>query len=233
MRKLTYEFVKERFEKENYILLNTEYINSRLKLKYICPNGHKHGITWKDFKSGRRCYYCGLEKGGKKRRLNFDFVKESFENEGYIVLTKRYKNCEKKLDYICPKGHTHSISWHNWKNGWRCPFCHYEKLSILFTGNYHPNWKGGISCEPYCDVWLDKDFKQSIKDRDGNRCLNPDCFGNIHRLSVHHIDYNKKNCDPSNLITLCTSCNSRANKDREWHTDWYKAIIEKRMIRRN
>ncbi len=54
------------------------------------------------------------------------------------------------------------------------------------------------------------------------------CFGNIHRLSVHHIDYVKKNCGPENLITLCASCDSRANKDRKWHTARYEALIYRR-----
>ena len=97
-------------------------------------------------------------------------------------------------------------------------------------GDLNPNWQGGIQCEPYCDVWLDKEYKQSIKDRDGNRCLNPDCRCNSNRLTLHHIDYNKKNCHPFNLITLCNSCNVRANKDRRWHRFWYKAIIYQRYI---
>lgn len=103
-----------------------------------------------------------------------------------------------------------------------------ECLSIKFSGENNPAWKGGISCEPYCFEWSSKEFKDYIKERDGYKCLNPDCFGNIYRLNVHHVDYNKKNCEPENLITLCTSCNSRANFNRAWHKDWYKAIINRR-----
>jgi len=76
--------------------------------------------------------------------------------------------------------------------------------------------------------WSSEEFKDFIKERDGYRCLNPFCFGNIHKLCVHHINYNKKDCVPENLITLCTSCNSRANKNRKWHEAWYKAIINRR-----
>lgn len=99
-----------------------------------------------------------------------------------------------------------------------------------YGGKNSPHWLGGISCEPYCQDWT-KVLKDFIKERDGYKCLNPYCFGNIYRLSVHHIDYNKKNCEPRNLITLCTSCNARANKDREWHEwheSWYNIIIQKR-----
>lgn len=95
-------------------------------------------------------------------------------------------------------------------------------------GSLSPNWKGGISCEPYCFEWSSKEFKEYIKERDGHKCLNPDCFGNVSKLTIHHIDYNKKNCDPQNLITLCRSCNSRANKDREWHKAWYEVVIYRR-----
>jgi len=97
-----------------------------------------------------------------------------------------------------------------------------------FSGKNHPNWKGGTSIEPYCEIWGDKKYKNSIKERDGNVCLNPYCSGITEDLRVHHIDYNKKNCHPLNLITVCISCNSKANKDREWHNLWYKTIIFRR-----
>jgi len=93
------------------------------------------------------------------------------------------------------------------------------------SGPLSPLWLGGISCEPYCYEWSFKEFKDLIKERDGYRCLNPYCLSNYKRLCIHHIDYNKKNCGQDNLITLCVSCNGRANKDREWHKAWYKAII--------
>lgn len=97
-----------------------------------------------------------------------------------------------------------------------------------FSGENHWNWKGGISCESYCDQWKDKEYKESIKERDGYICLNPECNRNYKRLNIHHIDYNKKNCHPFNLITICASCNMKANKDRKWHKAWYQAIIDKR-----
>lgn len=92
-------------------------------------------------------------------------------------------------------------------------------------GEKNANWKGGISYEPYCDVWLDKDYKESIKERDGYKCLNPECNKSTNRLCLHHIDYDKKNCSPNNLITICISCNTKANKDRNWHKSWYKTIL--------
>jgi 5-methylcytosine-specific restriction endonuclease McrA len=63
---------------------------------------------------------------------------------------------------------------------------------------------------------------------DKYKCLNPYCSKKSSKLHIHHIDYNKKNCHPSNLITICNSCNSMANKDRNWHQTWYQAIIKNR-----
>ena len=98
---------------------------------------------------------------------------------------------------------------------------------FLISGMNHPNWKGGISCEPYCDAWLDKEYKSSILERDNHQCQNPDCWGRSKRLLPHHIDYDKKNCRPSNLITLCISCNIRANSQRDFWRELYSQILQK------
>jgi len=216
--KLTIEFIIKSFEKEGYILLTTEYINAKQKLEYICPNGHKHFISWENWKNGCRCPYCaGLIK------LTIETVKKYLEKEGYILLTKEYINSQHKLEYICPNGHKHSITWNNWQSGCRCPTC----ANINKIGSGNSNWKGGISKEPYCQDW-GKDLKEFVKERDGYKCMNPDCWGKDKTLSVHHINYNKKSCGAENLITVCRSCNTRANFDREWHEAWYKAIIYRR-----
>jgi len=216
----TIKNIKKEFEKEGYKLLDKIYKNNNQKLNYICPYGHKWCISWNNWQQGKRCPHCS-----NKIKKTIKVIKSEFEKENYKLITKIYKNNKQKLNYICPKGHRHSIRWDMWQQGQRCPVC----FSIRNSGLGNPAWKGGISCEPYCDAWADKEYKESIKERDGYQCLNPDCLiKNPNDLTIHHIDYNKKNCHPNNLITLCRSCNSRANKDREWHTSWYEAIIHRR-----
>ena len=92
-------------------------------------------------------------------------------------------------------------------------------------GKLNPNWKGGNFCEPYCEQWRDKEYKESIKERDNYTCQNPFCLCDNSNLCVHHINYIKKDCKPDNLITLCKSSNSKANKDR-W---FWQEIYEKMM----
>lgn len=215
--KLTYEFVKSEFEEEGYELLSTEYVNNHTKLDYLCPDGHEHSITWNDWQQGYRCPYCyGNVQYG------FEEIKSSFEKEGYILLSEVYVNNKTKLSYICPNGHVGTTIWSNWLRGHRCQIC----WSIGNFGEGNPNWQGGKSFEGYCSVWQDQEYKQDIRERDGNKCLNPYCNSkDPNDLTIHHIDYNKQNCHPSNLITVCRSCNAMANKDRKWHKAWYRAIM--------
>jgi hypothetical protein len=58
--KLTLEFIKSEFAKEDYKLLTTEYRNNKQKLNYVCPNGHKHSIKWNDWQQGHKCPYCAV-----------------------------------------------------------------------------------------------------------------------------------------------------------------------------
>lgn len=213
------ESIKESFKSKGYQLLSTEYKNSRTKLNYICPKGHKHSIGWDSWRCGHGCTFCA-----NMPVMNIEVVKERFTMEGYVLLSEGYVNEYSKLSYICPNGHQHSTRWNNWQQGNRCPTCD----DIEKTGPGHPNWNGGTSYEPYCSIWADKEYKRDIKERDGHSCLNPYCSRDCNKLHIHHIDYDKKNCGPKNLITVCNSCNAKANYDRDWHKAWYKAIIKKR-----
>lgn len=218
MKKLTIDFVREKFENENYILLSSEYTGAFGKLNYICSNGHVHNISWNQWQQGKRCPYCC-----GNARLTIDFIKSELTKENYILLTTEYINNRQKLEYICPSGHKYSTCWDDWNRGKRCKMC--DNINRFGSGNHQ--WRGGISNLPYCHNWT-KEYKEEIKKRDYYQCLNPYCFDIDSRLVVHHIDYTKTICGPNNLITVCGSCNSRANFDREWHTEWYRTILNKR-----
>ena len=92
--------------------------------------------------------------------------------------------------------------------------------SINWKGKNHPHWLGGKSFEEYTIDWT-KTLKRSIKERDHYICYL--CKGQ-EDLIVHHIDYDKKNCNPENLITLCNSCHTKTNYNRNY---WIKYFNEK------
>jgi len=291
MKKLTYEFVKTKFEEEGYVLLSTTYVNAHAKLDMVCQNGHKIKLNWQKFKQGRRCKYCN------GTNLYFEDIIAEFASDGYVLLTNEvdYVTSKQKLKYICPNGHSHSMSyvhwsegsrckqcffdslkissekiinsiesegytilnkstiieaitpsdikidtvcnhghsystyWGVWQRGHRCKKCGYINLSIKYSGDRASNWQGGKSFEPYCEAWKDREYKQDIRNRDGNKCLNPYCESqNKNDLTIHHINYIKKDCRPGNLITVCRSCNGKANVSRKWHKAWYQAIMFRR-----
>jgi len=78
-------------------------------------------------------------------------------------------------------------------------------------GEKHPNWNGGTSFEPYSVDWTET-LRRSIRERDNYICRVCYQYG----YPVHHIDYNKKNNNPDNLVTLCQSCHSKTNYDRDY-----------------
>lgn len=85
-------------------------------------------------------------------------------------------------------------------------------------GENNPMWRGGVSFEPYSPEFNER-LKRKIRKRDGYICQRcgktqeQELEELNKKLAVHHVDFDKENCDPSNLITLCASCNSKANFD--------------------
>jgi hypothetical protein len=100
------------------------------------------------------------------------------------------------------------------------------KQSIAMSGSGNSNWKGGISYAPYPQDWCD-DLREAIRKRDGYICqecgLHQDELGGFHKqLDVHHIDYDKDNLNPINLISLCKSCHAKTNFNREYFKEKYE-----------
>jgi len=93
----------------------------------------------------------------------------------------------------------------------------------------HPNWQGGKSFKPYTIDWT-VTLRRSIRERDHYTCQLCGELQGDRVLDVHHIDYDKKNCNPDNLITLCRGCHSKTGFDRQ---RWIKYFEAKVMIRNN
>jgi HNH endonuclease. len=217
---LDINFIKGSFEREGYTLLSDRYINSATKLQYICPIGHRGNMKWNKWQQGHRCCECFSTP-----KHSFAYVKNNFEQFGYTLLSTEYVGSKHRLYYVCPLGHKHSMIWTNWFIGRRCPTCKVLNQS----GANHYNWKGGISNGSYCDAWSDKEYKLDIKLRDNYTCQNFLCNSKSSKLVIHHIDYNKSNCHPSNLITICNGCNAAANHSRDWHQSFYTELMKRKL----
>jgi 5-methylcytosine-specific restriction endonuclease McrA len=91
------------------------------------------------------------------------------------------------------------------------------------SGPDNPAWKGGKSFEPYPTEWTEE-LKRQIRRRDAFRCFLCGDSPRGRALAIHHVDYQKDNLDPSNLVSLCTSCHAKTNFDRE---RWRKLISDR------
>jgi len=103
-----------------------------------------------------------------------------------------------------------------------------KKVGMINKGKFslekNPMWKGGLSFDPYTTEWTNK-LRSIIRKRDDYTCQT--CGEHQERvlLDVHHIDYNKKNCNPENLISLCKACHSKTNQNRDkWRLDFQKRM---------
>lgn len=102
-------------------------------------------------------------------------------------------------------------------------FCSRACQSVYQVGENAPNWQGGLSFEPYGPEFNDR-LKAQVRKRDRVRCFL--CGEEAALLACHHIDYDKKNNNPWNLVTLCFECHGKTNAHRdmwqpmfEWHMD--------------
>ena len=84
----------------------------------------------------------------------------------------------------------------------------------------HWNWQGGRSFEPYSVDWTET-LRRSIRERDNYICQLCSQYGN----NVHHIDYDKQNCNPNNLITLCRGCNAGVNSNRDYWANYFQSRL--------
>lgn len=119
-------------DKINLIISKGYEVINHTKTKYDitfslrCSEGHNISMTWRTFKKNETCYVCD----GRVSVVDYNLVKESFENEGYELLSSSYRNSSSYLYYMCPKGHTGKIIWSNWNKGIRCSECSYDNLRV-------------------------------------------------------------------------------------------------------
>jgi hypothetical protein len=151
-----------------------------------------------------------------KDRMSKAHKGEGYSNSGQFVKGQVISGETRKKLSMVGKGR---IPWNKGKK-YKSP-----KQSLVTSGSNNPNWKGGISFEKYGQDWTD-DLKDSIRKRDNYTCqecriLQDELDEFIKVLDVHHIDYNKYNLNPKNLITLCRSCHAKTSFNRDYWINYF------------
>lgn len=116
----------------------------------------------------------------------------NYQTQNKILILRNKKNKGKTLEEIYGKDKAEIIR---------------EKYRLRMTGENNPAYKDGKSREPYPMSWNNY-LRELIRQRD-KKCQICYITRNKHQylfsrdLCVHHIDRNKKNLNPINLIALC------------------------------
>ena len=182
-----------------------------VKLSEIIKNKISKGLLnyYKDHISSLKNKSMSLQTKRKLSKTQTIRLKNPKNNPAYIdgrTLKTHYCICGKKLQY----------------NTFRCKACWIKMRKIKYKGRNNPNYRHGQGNLPYSIEWNEQ-LKKEISNRDNNVCQI--CYksekslkGHQKKLHIHHIDYNKFNCESSNLITLCLKCHLSTNGNRDY---WY------------
>jgi mannose-6-phosphate isomerase-like protein (cupin superfamily)/5-methylcytosine-specific restriction endonuclease McrA len=130
-------------------------------------------------------------------------------------------NCQKSFEYT--RGNLH-------KNQKRV-FCSLA-CSHKISNKNHP--QGNYNSKQYPFGW-NKTFKNEIKNRDNYECQlcgrqEKEAQASHH---IHHIDYNKKNLNKENLITLCRECHNMTHNGRTfWEIIFAGLLSGSKIVRK-
>lgn len=178
--------------------------------------------NWKGGPIDKVCGCCGKDyivrrAQARSRFCSLQCVGVSQRGTPQKPRTSVAMNCiECGKEFFCPPSRLHVAR--------ACSqVCRIKHHGTKTAGPLNPNWHGGLSRKPY--PYNFRQISRAIQERDGFKCRGIECRGQDSRLTAHHINYNKEDCDFSNLITLCSSCNTLANFGRPRWQSLYSDLM--------
>jgi hypothetical protein len=174
----------------------------------------KQNKCWNRFIAGHQCR--GIKTGPcsaeRKRKIAEAKKGKVFTEEHKKKLSEAHKGVPLSESYRHNSALGHI--------GIKCSEEKKRKISESLKGHpmYIERIKNRSGEDGYCDQWWDYEFRVSCKKGYCEKC------GMTVMLSLkvysmwlgnHHVDFNKLNCHPNNLKTLCVSCHSKLHHARK------------------
>lgn len=228
------DYCKIKFEKYKIEIKSNKHNFCSRQCSALWVKKFLRGVKHPTF-SGKvvKCLICNKKKLVHKKGMNknkhyfcsqkcFKIFIQKEKIKNIIIIKCDY--CKKKLSYYKSqiKKAKHHFCNRLCKENWE---------SIFFKGKNHPNYINGGSFYP---SEFNNKLREFIRKRDSHRCQNLECgipqLELLHSLDVHHIDYNKKNCDPINLIALCRKCHVKTKFNHKYWQNYYENIQIKRKV---
>jgi 5-methylcytosine-specific restriction endonuclease McrA len=199
-------------------LINIKKFEVPLYDKHFC-NKECHAEYQKTLTGKKNNFY------GKNHKP--ESIKRSWENRKHIWASKEFK--EKQSNHLLARWQNdeelrkivRKTQSNRFLKKWQD-----DEYRKSMTGENSVAWQGGLSRLPY-PIGFRNSLKKLIRKRDNYTCQVCGTTENGRRLSVHHIDYDKDNLAPENLVSCCHSCHSKTNFDRE---HWEKYFKTKSLI---
>ncbi len=190
------------------------WVNSRKKNGWF-KNPEEHSKILSIKAKGRKGYWVGRKRSQEdKEKMKLAKLGKTMESEDYLKKASETKKKKYQSGEL--------VIWN--KN------LTYNQDKRIMGGEKHYNFKDWKSLEPYGQEFT-PELRRRIRQRDNYTCQY--CYKTqeqlIEELSIHHIDFNKNNNSPFNLISLCRICHGITQKDRGFWIDYYKKLQENRL----
>jgi hypothetical protein len=180
LKKYTYDFVKDTIENYGYVLLSKAFNSVDQKLDVVCDKGHTYHPRFSTILRGRLCSICAGVAA-----YTFDFVKQTIEHRGGLLISKTYNGSRQELHVICANGHEWHPVFDSILRGHWCGICGKNQSSVSECNALAAEHNGKCISVEYIDHKTKMEWECELGHRwlasrqrivDGSWC--PECSAN-------------------------------------------------------
>lgn len=171
--KITYEKVKEVFDKKQYVLLEKEYINAFTPMRYICKKHPKiiQTINWNKLQQGRGCRECGYENVSNKlkvkKKTKYSQVLKRFEKANLCLLTTEEEYISETnptMRFICSCSPTlvQEKAWSAFQQTPHCSLCATKNKDMIRRNKHYQEFVMRCEEKGYLPLSSLDEYKNSL-----------------------------------------------------------------------